>query len=258
MAQRLDANGVRLRWEVVPADHPDEEAVFTMYTGKRDPSNYPALVTAMRDFLAGLFEVGGTAYFNEIVGAGFFIDEYQTPILSADSWGNAYQEFDSWSMVSSGQSLPLQVAAVVSRQTLDGEISAVRSYNRSFLPYLAEGCLAPSALFSSAFQSKVQTTLVTLDSDLRADVPLQDGVAGEFEGLCNVSYKGAAGNTGPAQIMSSDLVWVGQVPDTMRSRRNALSETRTGQVVLPGGGPPSGRASGRYRIPTDSPEPRAR
>lgn len=223
MATSLDADGMRLRWEVVPFRQPSEIAVFTMYTGKRDVAQYGALCTEMEDFLASIAGITGGILTDYTLDTRLFLDLWQEPILNADGWGTAHQQYVSAASGTSSPMLPPQVAAVVTRDTFDGELPVPRRKNRSYIGPLTDNYLEVGGTMSVAGATALLTRLQTFHTSLQG-VPVASGTPADYDGLCNVSYRGTGVPLGGAQIAKSDRARVGTVLDTQRRRRNALDE----------------------------------
>jgi len=202
----------------------------------------------MQSFVDALWALGAGSIFAPITAGTLYVDEYQTPVLSSDSWGNAYSQSLVAPTPTTQDALPLQNAIVVSRQTLDQELPQTRSYNRSFVGPLQVGVLDSDGRIDSSRADNIRDVFVALDNDLRNNVPLLTGVPGAYEGLCNASYRGTPPALGPAQIASTDRLWVGLTMDTQRRRRNKVFESRANEVVIPGGTSPTSAAVGRLRV----------
>lgn len=222
MSTSLAADGLRLRWQLVPNDAPSEIAVFSMYTGKRDEANYPALADEMEDFVESISGAAGGVINGYTVASQLFIDEWQNPLFSSDNWGGLYYRNVTAGVADSAGTVPYQVALVVSRFTDDNELPVKRRRNRSYLGPLGDAYLEPTGLFSSSGQLALGTKLQTFHTALQG-VPVSASTPVEYGGLCNASYSGT-GALGPAQITNTTEIRIGQVFDTQRRRRNALAE----------------------------------
>jgi hypothetical protein len=222
MSTTLGNDGLRLRWELVPNDAPGEIAVFSMYTGKRDSSNYPALADEMEDFLESISGTTGGIINGYTIASQLFIDEYDNPLFADDNWGNVYSRNVSAAVADGGGTVPYQCAIVVSRLTNDDELPVKRRRNRSFLGPMADNFLGSDGLFTTQGQSALGTKVQTFHTSLQG-IATASGVPVEYKGLCNVSYKGTTVSFIP-QITNTTEVRVGRVIDTQRRRRNALDE----------------------------------
>lgn len=228
MAESLANNGMRLRWELVPNDWPQEIAVFSMYTGIREAAQWEALAQEMEDFVVGISGTAGGIINGFTADSRLYVDEYQNPIFSDDDWGNVYQRYVTAAVADGAEQYPLQVALVVSRETEDQELPVKRRKNRSYLGPISTTFSDNDGRLSISGQTALLTKVQTFHTSLQG-VALKPGVNSTFAGLCNVSYKGT-GILSDAQIASSDRVRVGRVYDTQRSRRNAQDE---GYVSVP-------------------------
>lgn len=222
MAEALANNGIRMRWELVPNDAPAEIAVFSMYTGKRDSSNYEAITDEMEDFLTNIAGSAGGIINGYTIASKLYVDEYENPIFSDDDWGNAYHRNVDAAVADGAGTVPFQCAIVATRTTDDAELPVKRRFNRSYLGPISDAFLGNDGLLTSGGQSALGTKMQTFHTSLQG-VSVASGVNVAFSGLCNVSYRGTS-ILSDAQITNTDTVRVGAVIDTQRRRRNALTE----------------------------------
>lgn len=223
MSTSIATDGIRLRWQLVPNDAPEEIAVFSMYTGKRDESNYPALVDEMEDWLIGISGSTG-GIINGYTGASLlFVDEFANPLVSQSSWGTIYSRNVTGGVADGGGTLPFQCAWVITRDTDDNELPRNRRKNRTYIGPLADNFLGPDGRMSISGTNALLTKTQVFHNSLQG-VPVASGTPSAYGGLCNVSYRGTTFVGSPPQITNSTQLRVGRVIDTQRRRRNALTE----------------------------------
>lgn len=212
-----------MRWQLVPNDAPGEIAVFSMYTGKRDSSNYPALAQEMEDFVVAISGTTGGIINGYTIASMLFIDEYQNPIFSSSGWGAVYSRNVTAAVADGGGTLPYQCAWVLTRDTDDPELPRQRRKNRSYLGPLADNFLGSDGLMSTQSQTALLTKTQTFHNSLQG-VAVASGTPVEYSGLCNISYEGTGNVPVVPQITNTTQIRVGRVVDTQRRRRNALDE----------------------------------
>lgn len=222
MAVSMTNNTIRMRWELVPNDAPAELAVFTMYTGKRDSADYPAIAQEMEDFLTNISGTAGGVINGYTIASKLFVDEWQNPIFSSDHWGAAYSRNVTAAVADGGDTIPYQCSYVVSRLTTDTEVPTKRRFNRSYLGPISSQFVTSAGLMSSSGQTALGTKVQTFHTALQG-VALEGGVPVQLKGLCNVTYKGVSLASGP-QVTNTNTIRIGEVIDTQRRRRNALDE----------------------------------
>lgn len=229
MSFELADNGMRLRFQLTPTAFAGAEiSVFTMYTGKRDAGQLDAVLDEMHKYVEALVVTEkAVASYSEFAA---FIDEWQNPILSADHWG-ALRSSD-FLPLGAGEDAPLpaQVACVVTRDTLDQDLPKRRRRNRSYFGPIVATKAGPTGAPTVALKTGLLTQMSNFSQAL-ANIPLKGGVPTELAGLCNVSYAGSPGLLTPARIARTDIIRVGSVFDTQRSRRKQLAEIYTSQPI---------------------------
>jgi len=223
MSTSLADDGIRLRWQLVPNDAPGEIAVFSMYTGKRDSSNYPALADEMEDYVQSISGTTGGIINGYTVASMLFIDEFANPLISTDNWGAVYSRNVAAAVADGGGTLPYQCAWVLTRDTDDDELPRKRRKNRSYLGPLADNFLGSDGLMSTQAQTALLTKTQTFHTALQG-VAVASSTPVAYGGLCNISYSGTGNVPVVPQITNTTQIRVGRVVDTQRRRRNALDE----------------------------------
>lgn len=238
-------DGVRMRFRLTHGSWAGDEAQFSLYTGRRDPSRYDDIAAEMADFLDNI--MADTAGVAEIIDGGvdtvsFFIDEWQNPVLAQDSWGNAYQ-LDAPGPAQPSNVEAASLAVALSRQTQDSRVPQRRSYNRCYIPFINKQNTTLGGKFDG--RDQLLTALQTFHSSLQG-IPLDTGVDGSLAGLCNAVYSGTPSTIIlGAEIFRSDIAFVDNVYDHQR-RRVAQYQPSRRTVPLTAGGTLS---VGRLKVP---------
>lgn len=225
MATSLDADGMRIRVELIPNVNQGELVVWSYYTGKRDPATYSLLAGVVVQHVVRLGGASAVDMISDWVQGTVYLDLWREPILNADGWGNAYQQGITRPSPASNPQLPAQCAVVVTRETNDGELPVRRRRNRSYLGPILPDVIEDDGRLILTKRDALAAEYVQFDTDM-ATAPVAGSTPPEYVGLCNVSYKGTGTPAlGGAQIAKTDQIRVGDVIDTQRSRRNGLVES---------------------------------
>jgi hypothetical protein len=222
MATSLDSDGMRIRVELVPQAQQNDISVFSVYTGKRDPAEFPQLASAVQLWINQLQDPSDAGALAEFLEGRVYFDYWQDPLFSDNGWGSVGDEPLVNDPSATDNILPPQCALVITRDTNDTELPRKRRRNRSYIGPVVQGAIINSGAIPAARADLIAQATQAFDTAL-GSAPLAGGVPPEYDGLCNVSYEGTVLPTGP-QIAVSNQVRVGDIVDTQRRRRNGLPE----------------------------------
>lgn len=224
MSTTLEADGMRIRIQLTPSLSQDDIVVWSYYTGKRDAAAYTQLFDVVEAHVHRLVNSGDVGLISDFLLGTMYLDEWQNPLFSTNGWGNIAQRALTTTSPATSLLLPPQNAVVISRDTTDDELPVRRRRNRSYLGPIAPGNIGNNGKLVAGLTAELVTEYQTFDTSL-GSAPVAASTPPEYDGLCNVSYKGTAVALSPAQIAKTDQIRVGDLVDTQRSRRNGINES---------------------------------
>lgn len=228
MATSLGPDGMRLRIELVPATQQNEISVFSVYTGKRDSSEFTQLRDAVDLWLNRLQDPSDCGLLSEFFEGRVYFDYWQDPLFSDNGWAAAGDLPLTNDPAANDNILPPQIALAITRDTDDTELRRSRRRNRTYVGPVVQNAIQNDGSMLGTRANLIAVATQAFNTAL-GGAPLAAGVPVDYDGLCNVSYAGTSIGSGP-QIAVSTQVRVGTLMDTQRRRRNGLLES---YVALP-------------------------
>lgn len=224
MSTTLEADGMRIRIQLTPSLSQDDIVVWSYYTGKRDEAAFPQLFDAVEAHVHRLVNSSDVGLISDFLLGTMYLDVWQSPIFSTNGWGNIAQRPLTTTAPAASLLLPPQNAVVISRDTFDDELPVRRRRNRSYLGPIVPGAIQNNGKLQLGVPAELVTEFQTFDTSL-GSAPVAASTPPEYDGLCNVTYRGTGVPLSGAQISKTDQIRVGDLVDTQRSRRNGINET---------------------------------